>query len=265
MLDNSQLTPHSCSNKTCSVTGIILTHNNERTIEIAVKSMIPLIQELIIVDDYSTDNTIKIIKSLYPRVKIYQRALNDHFAEQRNFALSNSTNEWVLMIDSDEEISQELSNHIKRVLQNPQSKAYSSYRSNAVFDKWTTSKLERPLLFHQTLRFEDSIHETIKQVKITYLKGKLNHYSWIGVEDHALDIIQYAKWQAQAWYHRNANYSTFYLVCRCMVSIPYIFSLVYIRDGKWRLGWLGILYALSFVSQYMLSPLFYYELKQNPK
>ncbi|NQY75266.1 MAG: glycosyltransferase family 2 protein, partial [Candidatus Margulisbacteria bacterium] len=206
-------------NKT-PVTGIILTRNNEDTIQRALTSIIPLIQELVIVDDHSTDHTLDIIKSTYPEAKIYTRALDDHFANQRNFALSKANNQWVLMIDSDEEVSQLLKIEIETVLENPKYKAYISRRDNAAFDKWSKNHSGRPILLESQLTFENRIHETVKQTKLGYLKNILYHHSWTSVKAYVLDIIQYAKWQANDWYHKNPHYSLPYLVLRCFVSLP---------------------------------------------
>jgi len=106
------------------ISGAILVHNNERTIAKAINSIKDLIDELIVVDDYSTDNTIKIIKKIYPKAKIYRKALNKNFATQRNFALSKVSHDWVLFIDSDEKVSKKLKKEILTTLKHPKFDAY---------------------------------------------------------------------------------------------------------------------------------------------
>ena len=47
---------------------------------------------------------------------IFERKLNNDFATQRNFGLSKANNEWVLFVDADEEVTQELKNEIDRLV-----------------------------------------------------------------------------------------------------------------------------------------------------
>jgi len=68
--------------------------------------------EIIVIDDYSTDRTVKIAKSRGARV--FKRRLNNNFAEQRNFGLKKARNEWVLFVDADEVVSPTLADEIVR-------------------------------------------------------------------------------------------------------------------------------------------------------
>jgi glycosyltransferase involved in cell wall biosynthesis len=98
------------------ITAIILTKNEEERIERCIKSLL-WCDEIIIIDDYSMDKTLSIASKFETRV--YQRHLNNDFAQQRNFGLSKALNEWVLFIDSDEVISEKLSNEIQnKILDN---------------------------------------------------------------------------------------------------------------------------------------------------
>lgn len=66
----------------------------------------PAINEIIVVDDFSTDDTVKIIKDLQlpptTKLKILSHHLNANFSAQRQFALGKCTNKWVFWIDADE-------------------------------------------------------------------------------------------------------------------------------------------------------------------
>src|SRR3989337_339671 len=97
------------------VSGVILIHNSERTIRASVNSILGVVEELLIIDDFSTDKTLEIIKSLYPSVRVLQRSLT-RFDEQRNFAIERVKYDWILMIDSDEEADGELTGSIKNAL-----------------------------------------------------------------------------------------------------------------------------------------------------
>lgn len=91
------------------VSAIILTKNEEKSIKDCMES-VKWCSEIIVIDDFSTDETIDIAKKL--GAKIYQRKLNNDFAAQRNFALGKANSKWVFFLDADERISNDFSEKI---------------------------------------------------------------------------------------------------------------------------------------------------------
>lgn len=92
------------------ITSVVLTKNEEKIIGQCLKSL-SWADEIIVLDDFSTDVTIgKIseLKEIEDKVNIYKREVNGDFAGQRNFALSKARGEWVLFVDADEVVSKEL-------------------------------------------------------------------------------------------------------------------------------------------------------------
>jgi len=150
-----------------NLSGIILTKNNERTIVSCLNSIIPLIKELIIIDDFSTDNTLEIIKQIYPEAIIKQRKL-ERFDEQRNYGISLVNYDWILMIDSDEIISSELASSIKNLKEENNINAYWVIRINQLFNSFIPEKyIDRPILFKKGFKFINPVHEIIKFNKNT--------------------------------------------------------------------------------------------------
>lgn len=100
------------------LTAITLTKNEEKNISKTIKSIL-WCDEIIIIDDYSIDKTIKKIKSFKnKKIKIYKKHLNDDFADQRNFGLSVAKGDWVLFIDADEIIPKALKKEIQHSISN---------------------------------------------------------------------------------------------------------------------------------------------------
>lgn len=95
------------------ITAVILTHNSEKTLGNTLGSL-SFCDEVVVVDDDSTDATQKIAKEY--KARIYDRYLDDDFASQRNFGLEKATHEWVLFVDSDEIIPPELAREIETVI-----------------------------------------------------------------------------------------------------------------------------------------------------
>src|SRR4030065_1498012 len=101
-----------------SITAVILCRNEEERISNCLNS-VTWCDEIIVVDDYSTDQTIQVIESFKQKnnqVRLYQRSLKADFAGQRNFSLSKVKNKWVLFIDADEIVSSPLRKEIKEEL-----------------------------------------------------------------------------------------------------------------------------------------------------
>jgi glycosyltransferase involved in cell wall biosynthesis len=94
----------------------IITKNEEKNILDCLESAL-WADEIIIVDDNSDDRTIEVIKNLSnKKIKIYSKALDGDFASQRNYALSKATKKWVLFLDADERITNELREEINAFL-----------------------------------------------------------------------------------------------------------------------------------------------------
>ena len=93
---------------------IILTKNEDQNIKKCLES-VKWCDEIIIVDDNSSDRTIEIAKEY--KVTIYKNPLNGDFSVQRNFGLSKARNNWVLFVDSDEIVSDSLAYEISNAIQ----------------------------------------------------------------------------------------------------------------------------------------------------
>lgn len=91
------------------ISAVILTENEEKNIEECIKS-VSWCSEIIVIDDYSKDSTVKIAGEC--GAKVFQRALNGDFAQQRNIGISKAKGDWILFIDADERVSPELGKEI---------------------------------------------------------------------------------------------------------------------------------------------------------
>ncbi|TRZ53087.1 MAG: glycosyltransferase family 2 protein [Dehalococcoidia bacterium] len=95
-----------------NITPIILTLNEELNIERTL-SQLNWAQRIIIIDSYSTDKTISILKK-YVQVELFQRKF-DSFDKQSNFALQQVKTEWVLSLDADYVVSDGLIEEIRLI------------------------------------------------------------------------------------------------------------------------------------------------------
>jgi glycosyltransferase involved in cell wall biosynthesis len=87
------------------ISAVVLTKNEEENIKECLAGL-SWCDEIIVIDDNSTDKTQEIARKMGARV--FARALNKDFAGQRNFGLEKANGEWVLFVDADERVSSAL-------------------------------------------------------------------------------------------------------------------------------------------------------------
>lgn len=110
---------------------VVLTHNSEAVLSDCLRSL-NFADEIIVVDDNSTDATVKVAAGF--TAKVIQKKLIS-FAAQRNFGIGQAKYHWVLMIDSDERVSDELAKEIKVAIKTDAFSAYKMKRLNCFFGR----------------------------------------------------------------------------------------------------------------------------------
>lgn len=117
---------------------VILTKNEEKNILDCLDS-ISWADEIVVVDDFSIDRTVEVVKIFSSKIKIFKNSLSGDFSAQRNFALSKTTKDWVLFIDADERVSSELREEINSILieekNNSKNKGFYISRKDIIWGK----------------------------------------------------------------------------------------------------------------------------------
>lgn len=121
---------------------VINTFNEEKNIERAVNS-VKWADEILICDMHSDDNTVEIVKKLGARVVSRQRS--EYVEPARNFAISKASNEWVLVLDPDEEVIETLGKRLVEIASKMQQIDYVRIpRKNLIFGKWMQASMWWP-------------------------------------------------------------------------------------------------------------------------
>lgn len=98
------------------LSAVILTKNEEKNILDCLET-VSWADEIIILDDYSSDRTLEVIQLLdNKKIRVFKRRVDGDFAAQRNFALEKVKFDWVLFVDADEFITKELREEINYYL-----------------------------------------------------------------------------------------------------------------------------------------------------
>ncbi|MBQ5651383.1 MAG: glycosyltransferase family 2 protein, partial [Selenomonadaceae bacterium] len=112
---------------------LILAKNEEKNIEACIRSAL-FADEVLVIDDMSSDRTKEIAESL--GAKVLQRALNGNWGEQQTFAMQNAQCDWIYCLDADERISHRLAEEISRVVaEDDRRYAYQTARLNYFWEQ----------------------------------------------------------------------------------------------------------------------------------
>jgi glycosyltransferase involved in cell wall biosynthesis len=149
------------------VTPLILTYNEAPNISRTLEAL-TWAKTIVVIDSFSTDETLEILSS-YPQVKIFQRKF-DSFANQCNFGLSKITSEWVLSLDADYVLTEELIHEIKTFQENSNVNSYSIRFKYCVFGKPLRATLlpPRKVLY----RREKAIYQNDGHAHRVYVEGE---------------------------------------------------------------------------------------------
>ena len=165
----------------------IITKNEEANIRDCLES-VRWADDIVVVDSGSTDQTLKICGE-FP-VRVFGEEWKG-FARQKNSAIAKTRQEWVLSLDADERVTEELQKEIATTLEsNPSLDGYFVARKNFFLGRWIKHCGWHPdynlRLFRKErgLFEEREVHERVTvQGRIGYLKEPLEHYTYRTLSD----------------------------------------------------------------------------------
>lgn len=212
----------------------IITYNEENNIERCIFSLLPVSDEIIVVDSFSTDKTKEICLRL--GVRFIENTFEGHI-QQKNYALKNATNEWVLSLDADEVLTKELQTSILEVKKKPQ---YNGYRFNRLtnycghwvkYCGWypdTKVRLVKKDLAHWTGINPHDRLDMITNEQTGFLQGDLLHYSYNNQEEHYKQIEYFGNIAARELYEKGKK--TNYFIIFLKITAQFIKSF-FIKKG----------------------------------
>ncbi|MDR3625370.1 MAG: glycosyltransferase family 2 protein [Ignavibacteriaceae bacterium] len=213
---------------------IIITKNEELQIEECLKS-VSWADEIILVDSESTDKTIDIAKKYTDKFFVKKW---EGFAPQKSYALSLANNEWVLSLDADERISEELKHEILNVDLNSFD-GYSIPRNNYFLHKliktcgWEKDSQLRLLKKCKTSVTDRLVHEGfIVNGNTGKLKSPMLHFTYNTIESAISKINHYSSLQALERYKTKGRVNGFTIIAHGIASFyKTFFALKGFRDG----------------------------------
>jgi glycosyltransferase involved in cell wall biosynthesis len=201
------------------ISAVIITYNEEANIERCLESLEGTVDEVLVVDSFSTDRTADICKS--KGVDFIQHSFEGHI-EQKNYALSCAGNDYVLSLDADEALSDDLIQSIRAAKQNWRADGYSVNRLTNYCGKWIRHCGWYP---DKKVRLWDrrkgqwggvNPHDHVsmdESSRIRHLSGDLLHYSYPTIRGHVFQINSFSEIAARAAFEKGRRSNLLLDVC----------------------------------------------------
>jgi glycosyltransferase involved in cell wall biosynthesis len=215
---------------------MIIAKNEQKMIADCIKS-VDFADEIIIIDDYSSDKTAAIAKEMGARV--YKKKLNG-FATQKNYGIKRCSNNWVFILDADERVDSRLAETLKKIKAKNSHAAFKVPRKNYIKGKWIRHGGLYPdyqvrLIDKTKCKYgQREVHEMLEIDGTTaLLKGDIIHFTYDSLGEYYDKVCKYAKLESK------------WLKSRPSILAPYIvFIKKYFVEKGFLDGTIGLASAL---------------------
>ena len=245
-----------------NISALVLTYNEESNIKRCLSSL-SFCKEIVIVDSGSADRTLEIAAGFTDKIIHHEM---EGFGAQRNLGIDSASNDWILWLDADEEISEELRKNISSIQDNPEIAGYYLNRQTQYLGKWIKHSGWYPQyvlrLFNRKFGRcrEVPVHESISlQGKTAYLKGDILHYAYRDLAHHISKINHYTTLIAKQKYEKGKRFNPYKL----LFAPPAEFMKKYILKYGFLDGASGFAIAVTSAYYNFLKELKLYELTKT--
>lgn len=203
-----------------NITAIVPCYNESHNIVEVLKS-VSFCDEVMLVDSNSTDDTVELAKPLIDKLLVRDY---EHSASQKNWAIPQAKHEWILLVDADERVTpalkEEIINLFDRIDQQPHV-GYWIGRLNFFMGRqvrysgWRNDKVIRFFKKSQCRYADKQVHsEIIAEGSVGYLRNKLTHYKYVGMDAHIKKLQRYASHQAVDYDKKTGRITGFHVIIK---------------------------------------------------
>ena len=199
------------------ISAIIPTLNEEIHIADAITS-VSFVDEIIVIDSFSTDKTIEIAKKM--NVKIIKRKFDD-FSSQKNYAISQATHDWIYILDADERVTKGVKEEIVSAVKEPKGFVGFYVRRTFYFcgKKVNYSGFQRDkvirLFLKEHCKYSGLVHEKIiTKGKIGFFKNKIDHFSYRNYDHYISKLNHYAAIRAEELHEKGKKVNMYHVMVK---------------------------------------------------
>lgn len=225
------------------VSAVIITLNESANLQKSLPKL-AWCDEIIVVDSGSADDTIAVAKQF--GCKVVSRPF-DNYGSQKKFAFALAANNWILNIDADEVLSDDLVNEINNEMMKPTYHGYympiNLVFMGKVFRYGREAKLFRLRLFNKQYGslLDNPVHEKILvDGDVKKLKGRVYHYSYKTYEQYFHKFNNYSSVSAKVAFGRGKKKTAGAII----LAIPFNFFKCYVMEGNFLNGRQGFYWSL---------------------
>ena len=185
------------------ISATIITLNEERNIRRCIESLLPVVDEIIVLDAFSSDATPTICSDLNV---VFKQKDWQGYSASKNHLNSLVTGDYILSIDADEALDAQLQESIKEIKTSNVPQVYALNRLTNYCGKWIKHLGWYPDIKVRIFPKEGSqwvgefVHEELvypKELEVIQLNGHLEHYSYYSFEEHQARADKYSALTAQ--------------------------------------------------------------------
>ncbi len=202
------------------ISACVTAYNEEQKIRRCLES-IKWADEIVVVDSFSTDSTFDICKEYTDRVYRHEWL---GYIGQKNLIKEKAVHPWILFMDADEEVSEELKDRILGEMASEHVGQYAGYefpRMVKYLNRWIRHGDWYPDAKLRLFKKQKGVctgvepHDRIEvQGKVKRLNGHLYHYTYTGIRDQVSAANRFSTITARGWHERGKKFRLRHLVFR---------------------------------------------------
>lgn len=199
-----------------NISAVLIVKNEEKNIIDCLESL-HFCDEIIVIDDYSTDRTTELVEVFSKQrggLKVFKRELAGDFSAQRKFGVEKTSNDWVFFVDADERITPDLATEIKENLQAEED--VGGFLIPRVDFMWgkkllhgETGDIKLLRLFNKNMgSLKGKVHETWEtKSKVGILSNPIHHFPHPTISQFLKEINFYTDIRAKELYEKGIKSS----------------------------------------------------------
>lgn len=225
------------------VSVVIIAKNEEDNIADSLES-VRWADEIVVVDDESIDKTVEICESY--GAKVFKKKLINE-GEHRNWAYEKAGNEWILSLDADERVTEELAAEIQETVKTDNYDVYNiwfnSYFGKKLIKYGDYGVASRARLFRKGFFYykEGSVHpEAVVKGRRAVLKGRIDHFGYKDISDY---IVSFNRYTTRAAFDKLQKCERFNWFTVCRRSLHRAWKSYFYKKG-YKDGFIGGVFAV---------------------
>ncbi|MFC1624666.1 glycosyltransferase family 2 protein [Candidatus Omnitrophota bacterium] len=247
-----------------TITAVIIAKNEEKRIRPCLES-VKWCDQIVVVDDMSSDSTLQICHRF--KATVVAHPSNGNHDAQRNIGIDNSNSEWVLQLDADERVTDELKNDIKSILKKGSGcSAYSIVRRNYFLGRFMRyggwqERHSRLFKKNKARYVGHSVHETLKvDGKIGRLDSHLDHYAFDSISQYIDRQLYYATVESRVMHEdRGKSIELREIKYHLSVRPLKLFFKIFVKRQGFRDGMYGFVLSILNAWRHFVIWAFYYD------